>query len=60
MLFHGQGLEGPPASGTPEVADAPLSGLYDPFSKHVLFKQPLAGLLVLISLHEARSATKDS
>lgn len=30
MLLHGQVLEVPPASGTPEVAAVPPSGLYDP------------------------------
>lgn len=62
MLLHGQGLEGPPASATPEVADVPfqLFMIQFTFSIRVLSKQSLAGLLFLISLHEAQLATKDS
>jgi len=30
MPLHGQGLEVPPASGTPEAAAVPTAGLYDP------------------------------
>lgn len=59
---HSPGLEGPPASGTPEVADVPLSGLYDPiYIFHTCyFRTTSCCFIFLISLHGTQPAPKDS
>lgn len=59
---HGQGLERSPASGTPDIADVPLLGLYDPiYIFHICYFQTTSCCFIfLISLHGTQLASKDS
>lgn len=61
MLLHGQGLEVWPASGMPEVAAVPPSGLYDPICIfHMGSDQRTARYFFFYPfLYETQSTTED-